>query len=146
MSPGSCSSCLPCRWERRSVRPPCLAPHHTSYPLRCEDSLFSSSGGSDGVQHFKQRPRSCCNGAMWVTGLCGDNSPQGGPGRGCSVSFLTQFSCTFFFLWPCLFLPQIGRSPRLFLLSLNQGSVGWRMKKSIWVQSDQGGLAVVRRG
>ena len=66
---------------------------------------------------------------MWVRALCADNTRQGGPG--CSVSFLTQFSCTLFFLCPCLFLLQIGRNPKFLLLSLNQESVGGDEEKHL---------------
>lgn len=59
---------------------------------------------------------------------------------GCPVSFLTWPSYTLVLLCP-LFLPQTGRSPELFLLSPNRGARGQKMKKSLWAQSEQGGLA-----
>lgn len=94
-------SILPCGWWEWSVRPPCLAPCHTSFPLKCEDSLFSSSGGGDGVWHFKQSPRRSCFNSTKL-------GRWEGPGRGCSVSLLTQLSYTLLSSFALLFLPQTG--------------------------------------
>ena len=104
-APCSLLPVLPCGWWGWSERPLCLAPCHNSFPLNSEDSLFSSSGGGDGVRHFKPCPRgSRFNGAK--------SGRQEGPGRGCSASLLTQPSYTLLSCFALLFLPQISRARR----------------------------------